>query len=54
MLAPGHYYHVSMTYHMPSLIKKKILRGKPYYYLRECQRVNSGGSDTPATLVGKT
>jgi transposase len=28
-----------MTYHMPSLTKK-ILRGKPYYYLRECQRVN--------------
>jgi hypothetical protein len=28
-----------MTYHMPSLTKK-ILRGKPYYHLRECQRVN--------------
>src|SRR2546426_602088 len=28
-----------MTYHMPSLTKK-ILKGKPYYYLRECQRVN--------------
>jgi hypothetical protein len=24
---------------MPSLTKK-IVRGKPYYYLRECQRVN--------------
>src|SRR6516164_4078253 len=39
MLAPGPLLHVSMTYHMPSLTKK-ILRGKPYYYLRECQRVN--------------
>ena len=28
-----------MTYHMPSLTKK-ILRGKPYDDLRECQRVN--------------
>src|SRR5438309_9684803 len=24
---------------MPSLTKK-VIRGKPYYYLRECQRVN--------------
>lgn len=28
-----------MTYHMASLTKKTI-RGKPYYYARECKRVN--------------
>ena len=36
---------------MPSLTKK-IVRGKPYYYLRECQRVNGKPKIVSTTYLG--
>jgi transposase len=41
-----------MTYSMPS-ITKKMIRGKPYYYARECKRINGKPKITWQQYLGR-